>query len=107
MASREHSKKTVLIQCGEFNRVVSFEPSDECTEREAFIAEVMRAFCERIATGDRLTLQTKHDEWGGGGGGGGWGASSCIEDKKLIVEKPEVSLSMHTWFKSFAAALAC
>ena len=35
------------------------------------------------------------------------GASSCIEDKKLIVEKPEVSLSMHTSFKSFAAALAC
>ena len=26
------------------------------------------------------------------------------EDKTLIVEKPEVSLSMHTWFKSFAAA---
>ena len=96
MASREHSKKTVLIQCGEFNRVVSFEPSDECTEREAFIAEVRCAFCERIATGDRLTLQTKHDERGG--------ASSCIEDKTLIVEKPEVSLSMHTWFKSFAAA---
>ena len=43
-------------------------------------------------------------------GGPQGGESSCIEDKsqmKLIVEKPEVSLSMHTWFKSFAAALAC
>ena len=44
-------------------RIQLFEPSDECTEREAFISEVRRAFCERIATGDRLTLQTKHDEW--------------------------------------------
>ena len=79
--------------------MLRIQPSDECTE----LAEVRRAFCERITTGDRLTLQTKHDEGGGG-------ASSCIEDKnqmKLIVEKPEVSLSMHTWFKSFAAALAC
>ena len=93
MVSREGSKKAVLVQCGEFNRVVSFEPSSSCTERESFIAEVRRAFSERIATGDRLTVQTKHDEWGGVFVDY---FSDAIQDKsqmKLIVKKPEVSLS--------------
>ena len=66
MASRgDQPKKTVLVQCGEFNRVISFEPSDECTERDAFIVEVRRAFNERIGTEDQLMLQMKHEEWGG------------------------------------------
>ena len=55
--------------------------------------EVRRAFNERIGTEDRLTLQMKHEEWGGIFVDY---FSESIVDKsqmKLIVEKPEVSLS--------------
>ena len=85
-------KKSVLVQFGEFNHVVTFETSDECTERQCFLAEVRRVFSERIGGEDRLTLQTQEDDWGGVFVDC---FSDSIKDKsrlKLVVEKSEVSL---------------
>lgn len=80
-------KKVVLVQLGEFNRLVTFETSDECTERESFLTEVRRSFSKKIGDQDKLTLQTQHSDWDGVYVDY---FSDSIEDKsrfKLIVEQ--------------------
>ena len=61
-------KKSVVVQCGTFNRVVGFETSVTDTgrsERELLEEAIRAAYSERISPSDRLTLQIKSDEWDG------------------------------------------
>ena len=60
--------KSVVVQCGTFNRVVAFETSVTDTgrsERELLEEAIRAAYSERISPSDRLTLQIKSDEWDG------------------------------------------
>ena len=60
-------RKSVVVQCGSFNRVVAFEKAatDERTERDVLEQAIRVANTERIGPDDRLTLQVKSEEWGG------------------------------------------
>ena len=84
--------KSVLVQLGEFNRVVQFEhcPDAGGTERDSLVIAVRATFSDRINPHDRLTLQVKDDDWGGV-------FVDCVGDKipnrsimKVVLEKPEV-----------------
>ena len=88
-------RKSVIVQCGRFNRVVSFDVTRGTgkTERELLCDAIRAAYSERIGPHDRLTLQVKSEEWDGmlidffG---------EEIEDRMkmtVVVEKPEVSFA--------------
>ena len=58
-------RKSVIVQCGRFNRVVSFDVTRGTgkTERELLCDAIRAAYSERIGPHDRLTLQVKSEEW--------------------------------------------
>lgn len=59
------AKKTVVVQLGEFNRVIQFEVSTGKTERDVLLAAVRAAYSDRIGPEHRLTFQVKDEGWGG------------------------------------------
>ena len=88
--------KSVVVQCGAFNRIVSFSTAAPVgrTERELLCEAIRVAYSERIGPNNRLTLQVRSQEWDGmlidffG---------DEIEDKMklfmVIVEKAEVGFA--------------
>lgn len=60
------SKKTVLVQLADFNRVIEFDcPPANGTEREGLLKKVRAAYSERIDADDALTLQIRRQDWNG------------------------------------------
>ena len=59
--------KSVVVQCGAFNRIVSFSTAAPVgrTERELLCEAIRVAYSERIGPNDRLTLQVRSQEWDG------------------------------------------
>ena len=88
-------RKSVLVQCGNFNRVVTFKCDESrvavgATERDLLCEAIRVSYSERIGPNDRLTLQAKSEEWDGM-------LVDFFEDDvqdkmtlMLVVEKPEV-----------------
>lgn len=64
-------RKSVVVRCESFNRVVSFESDEHTSETELLKDAIRDAYRERISPCDRLTLQVESEEWVGGVGGGG------------------------------------
>ena len=59
-------RKSVVVQCGSFNRVVAFkDATDEWTERDVLEQAIHVAYGERIGPNDHLTLQVMSEEWDG------------------------------------------
>lgn len=56
--------KSVLVLYKDFCRVVQLD-STFPSEKESLLAGIRVVFGDRIAAGDRLTLQKKDESWGG------------------------------------------
>ena len=59
--------KTVVVQLGNFNRVIQFGSGDSggATDHDLLLKEVRTAYKERIGPKDSLTLQIRDKEWDG------------------------------------------
>lgn len=86
-------RKSVVVQCGTFKCLVTFQKDamDERTERDVLEQAILVAHKERIGTNDLLTLQVKSEEWDGM-------LIDCFQDTiqdrmklTVVVEKAEVS----------------
>ena len=61
------STKSVLVQLGDFSRVIQLDssPCGPATEKELLLVKIRAVYSERIQADDRVTLQRKDDSWGG------------------------------------------
>ena len=61
------SAKNVLVQLGEFSRIIQLVSTalGSSSEKDMLFEKIRGVYSDRIQADDRLTLQRKDDSWGG------------------------------------------